>query len=357
MNKRFALGMVIYALVFLVIVSAGLWIFWDFIEAYEASRPVNTIKAYVDSLTVERLSDGSGALMDTLDANLQSREEAARLIQESASGSFSYAKKSAESTEDRQVYVLRNGRQVIGQFAISAGEPDKYGFRVWEVTEESFDFSHLLGDSVSVTVPSDFTVLVNGYALDESYIVEMDIPYSTLEEFYGQYPLPTMVTYSADSYLGSATMTVVDRKGNPIEITEETDYNLLLPECGEVERENVDELIDQFLTRYVAFTGSSSGTAGGNYNRLIRHLVPEGDLAKRLYTAIDGLHFAQSLRDTIQSIHINQYAKLSDGRYYCDVTYVVETVGKKGPVEMTYNMKVIMLKTEVGLRVEGMTRY
>ena len=357
MSKRFALGMVIYALVFLVIVSAGLWIFWDFIEAYEASRPVNAIKAYVDSLKPEDLSEGSGGLLDTLDANLQSREESARLIQESASGSFSYAKKSAESTEDRQVYVLRNGRQVIGQFAISAGEPDKYGFRIWEVTETSFDFSHLMGERVGVTVPSDFTVFVNGYALDESYIVEKDIPYSTLEEFYGEYPLPTMVTYSADSFLGSCTMTVADRKGNPIEITPDTDYNLLLPECNDSELEQVEELIDQFLTRYVAFTGSSSGTAGGNYNRLIRHLVPDGELSKRLYTAIDGLHFAQSLRDTLKSVKINQTAKLGDGRYYCDVTYVVETVGKKGPVSMTYNMKVIMLETDVGLRVEGMTRY
>lgn len=357
MNKRFVTGMLVYALVFLVIASVGLWVMWDYIEAYEYSRPVNAIKAYVDSLTPEDLSMGSADLLDTLDTHLQSREESSRLIQESAEQTFSYAKKSAESTENRQVYVLRSGRQVIGEFAITSAEPDKFGFRVWEVTEESFDFSHLLGESVSVTVPSDFTVLVNGAALDESYITAQGIPYACLEEFYGNYPLPSLVTYSADAYLGQATLEVLDREGDPIEITADTDYNLLMQECTEEEVAAIDTLAAQFLEYYVAFTGSSSGTAGGNYNRLCRYLVPEGELSKRLYTAISGLYFAQSLRDTIQETRVNQYASLGNGRYYCDITYVVETVGRKGPVQQSYNMKVIMLETDMGLRVEGMSRY
>lgn len=357
MNKRFVAGMLVYALVFLAIASAGLWVLWDYIDAYEQSRPVNAIKAYVDSVTPEDLTAGSASLLDTLDTHLQSREESCRLIQESAEQAFSYAKKSAESTEERQVYVLRSGRQVIGQFAITSGEPDRFGFRIWKVTEEAFDFSHLLGESVSVTVPSDFTVLVNGAALDESYITNKDIPYTKLEEFYGNYPLPSLVTYSADSYLGQATLEVLDRSGNPIEITGDTDYNLLLPECSDKEKEAIDEIIGLFLEHYIAFTGSSSGTAGGNYNRLIRYLVPEGELAKRLYTAISGLYFAQSLRDTIQETTVNQYASLGNGRYYCDISYVVETVGRRGPVQQSYNMKVIILETEVGLRVEGMSRY
>lgn len=349
--------MLIYALVFLIIVTGGLWFLWDFMEAYEQSRPVNAIKSYVDHLTPEDLAEGSGALLDTLDSNIQSPEESRQIIRDASTGAFSYAKKSAESSETRQVYVLRCGRQVVGQFAISAGEADKYGFRIWEVTEESFDLSHLMGESISITVPSDFTVSVNGFPLDSSYITEQDIPYSALEEFYGDYPLPTMVTYTADSFLGSYSMEVTDRNGKPVEITGETDFNSLLPACTDKELEEIDALMQEFLAKYVAFTGSSSGTAGGNYNRLVRYLVPDGTLANRLYTAIGGLYYAQSLRDTIKQTQVNQYADLGDGRYYCDITYVVETVGKKGPVEMTYNLKVIMLVTDVGLRVEGMTRY
>ncbi len=358
MNKRFALGMVIYALVFLVIASAGLWLLWDFMEAYEQSRPVNTIKAYIDSLTPEDLSDGSGALLDSLDSKIQSREEASQLIQASATGSFSYAKKSAESTENRQVYVLRNGRQVIGQFAISAGEADKYGLRVWEVTESSFDFSHLLGEKVSVTVPSDFVVSLNGHQLDEGYIVEKDIRYTTLEEFYDDHQdLPVMVTYEADNFLGAYAMEVQDREGNPTQINDETNMDSLLPACTEEEKAEMEKLMSDFLIRYVAFTGSSTGSAGANYNKLKPYLVTDGALSQRLATAISGLYYAQSLRDTIQGVKVNQQANLGNDRYFHDTTYVVETVGKKGPVSVTYNLKVILLDTEEGLRVEAMTFY
>ena len=65
----------------------------------------------------------------------------------------------------------------------------------------------------------------------------------------------------------------------------------------------------------------------------------------------------QPFVDTITGTTVNQYASLGNGRYFCDISYTVETVGKKGPVEMAYNMKVIMLETDVGLRVEAMTRY
>lgn len=357
MNKRFVLGMVIYALVFALIASAGLWLLWDFMEAYEASRPLNTIRSYVESVTPEDLCDGSEDLLKQLDSNLQTREEACQVIRQSVAQEFSYAKKSSESSEFRQVYVLRSGRQVIGSFTISAGEEDQYGLRVWELTEKSFDFSHLLGQSVSVTVPSDFTVSVNGNALDGSYITETDIPYQVLEEFSGEFPLPSMVTYSAEGFLGEASLTVADRNGNPVEITEETNYGLLLPECSDEEKVAMDELTEQFLKRYVAFTGGTSGSVSGDYSRLCRHLVPEGKLAKKLYTALEGLRYAQSVRDTIKSTAINQYARLGEGRYYCDVTYTVETVGKKGAVEMEYNMKIVMLETDVGLRVEAMSRY
>lgn len=357
MTKRFVTGMVIYALVFLLIVSVGLWVFWDFIDAYEQSRPVNVIKAYVEQVTADTMCEGSGELLDQLDSNIQSREEACQRIKESVTGDLSYAKKSAESSENRQVYVLRSGRQVVGQFAISAGEPDKYGFRIWEVTETSFDFSHLLGESLSVTVPSDFTVTVNGCQLDSGYITAQDIPYTTLEEFYGDYTLPTMVTYSADSFLGSYTMEILDRQGNPVEISETTDYNTLLPEPGYQKREQIDELMEKFLARYVAFTGSSTGSASGNYNRLRQCLVPDGELAQRLYTAIGGLYYAQSVRDTITRSTVNQYVDLGNDRYFCDMSYVVETVGRKGAVEISYNMKVILLETDEGLRVEAMTRY
>lgn len=357
MRKRFVKGMVIYAIVFLLIAAAGLSVFWKFIDAYEQSRPINSVKAYVAQVTAEDMYEGSQALLDQIDSNIQSREEACQLIQDSVTQELSYAKKSGESSDDCQVYVLRSGKQVIGEFSITAGEKDRFGFRSWTVSEESFDFSHLLSDAVSITVPSDFSVSLNGCKLDDSYITESGIPYDALEAFYDDYTLPTMVTYTADSFLGNLSFQVLDRNGQPVEITDETDRNTLLPACSEQEIARLKPFVEGFLDKYVTFSSSANDAVTMNFMQLKKYLVPNGELLQRLSTALDGLQWAQSKGDFIQNITLNQYVSLEEQRYLCDVTYIVATMGNKGTVETTNNLKLIILDTDSGLKVEAMTRY
>lgn len=357
MRKRFVIGMVVYAVVFLVIAGIGLAIFWNFIDAYEQSRPMNAVKAYVASVTEQDYYDGSEALLNQLDSNIQSRAEACGVIKASVTEPLSYAKKSGESTEDCQVYVLRSGKQVIGQFAITAGEPDKYGFRQWSVTESSFDFSHLLSERISVTVPSEYVVSVNGNTLDESYITEKDIPYTELEEFYDDYTLPTLVTYTVENFLGTLTLDTADAQGKPVTITPDTDWNDLLPVCDQSIGSEIEFLTKNFLYNYVVFTSSATGSVSYNYVQVIKYLVPNGELAKRLATAIDGLQYAQSWGDTIKEININRIIDLGEERYLCDATYIVETYAKAGLLRTENNVKLILANTEYGLRIEAMTRY
>ena len=357
MRKRFVIGMVIYAVVFLAIAGAGLAVFWDFIEAYEMSRPMNAVKAYVDSVTEEDFCEGSEELLSQLDSKIQSREEACDVICASVTEPITYAKKSGESTEDCQVYVLRSGKQVIGEFAITAGEADKFGFRVWSVTETSFDFSHLLGQRVSMTVPAEYSVRVNGAVLDDSYITASDIEYTALEEFYDDYTLPVMATYTADSFLGEMTMEALDTAGNQVLITENTDMNSLLPVCDQTVGDEISRLTKEFLYNYVAFTSGVGGSISYNYVQVIKYLVPNGELAKRLATAIDGLQYAQSWGDTIKDITINRLVDIGENRYMCDVTYVVETYAKAGLLRTENPVKLIFTETDNGLRIEAMTRY
>lgn len=357
MRKRFVIGMVIYAVVFLAIAGAGLTIFWNFIEAYEQSRPMNAVKAYVASVTEQDFCDGSEELLNQLDKHVQNKDEACKVICDSVTEPLTYAKKSGESTEDRQVYVLRSGRQVIGQFAIEAGEADKFGFRKWSVTETSFDFSHLLGESVSITVPEEYRVRINGAVLDENYITASGIEYTALEEFYDDYDLPEMVTYTASGFLGNMEMETLDPEGNLVTITEDMDMNSLLPVCDQTIGDQIDSLTRNFLYHYVVFTSGVSGSVSYNYVQVIKYLVPNGDLAKRLATAIDGLQYAQSWGDTLKDITINRMLDIGENRYMCDVTYNVETYAKVGLINTENKLKLIFTETEYGLRIEAMTRY
>ena len=92
-SRKFVKGMVIYAVVFLTIAAFGLSYFWKFIEAYELSRPKNTVNQYMDQLTAERMCSGSDDLYGQIDQNLQGREQFDRVIRDSLAEDLTCAKK------------------------------------------------------------------------------------------------------------------------------------------------------------------------------------------------------------------------------------------------------------------------
>lgn len=357
-SGKFVAGIVIYAVVFMALVGAGLGVFWKFIEAYELSRPKNTLKNYVEQLTVDEICAGANELYDSVSSGLQSPKQFRQVIADSLTGELNYAKKSSESTADRQVYVLRSGKTPIGEFAIAAGEEDSFGFRRWTVQDQSFDFSHLIGEPVSITVPSEYKVFTaDRVLLDENSITEENIHYSALEEFYGDYTLPTMTTYTADGYFGEITLQAMDPSGNIVEITPDTDMNDLLPKCSPEEEAQVETLAKEFIRLWVAFSGSTKDTSAYHYYNIKNVLSSDGVLATRLYTALDGLSYGQSSGATIQDIKLNRIVPVEGAYYMCDVTYLVQAIGRQGAVDTTSNMK-LMLSTENGiLKVKSMQRY
>lgn len=216
----------------------------------------------------------------------------------------------------------------------------------------------MIGEPVSITVPSEYEVFTeNRVLLDESFITADNIPYSALEEFYGDYTLPTMVTYTADGFFGEITLQAMDPSGNIVEITPETDMNTLLPKCSAEEAAEVEAFAKEFIKLWVAFSGSTKDTSAYHYYNIKNVLSSDGVLAGRLYTALDGLSYGQSNGATIQDIKINRIVPVEGEYYMCDITYLVQAIGKQGPVDTTSNMK-LMLSTENGvLKVKSMQRY
>lgn len=354
----FLLGMVIYAVVFLVVTFFGLRYFWDFIAAFEESRPLNTINAYMDQLTVDHICDSQTNLLKLAEDDLVSEETCRQLMLDALKDEITYAKKSSESTDTKTVYVLRSGSRIIGSVTMTATEIDKYNFARWKISEESFDLSFILTEkSYSVTVPAEFQVYVNGKLLDESYIIESGIKYTAVEKLYEDFDLPTMVTYKASVPLGECVGVVKDADGKEIVIDENTDYNVFLENCTEEEKVELKTFSDAFVNSYVQFTGNANDNAKGNYSNLMKYVVADSDLAGRMKMALDGLSYAQSKGDKVVSITINRAISLGDNRYVCDVTYEVDTTGRNGVVRTTTNAQIIVVRTENGMKAESLNIY
>ncbi len=352
----FTIFMIVYIALFVTCAYFGLNFLWDYMEAYEASRPNNTVKAYMEQLTNEHIVDQCQATIDQIDHNLQSEEECRKILLAQLEGGIRHAKKTKECTDTRLVYVLRAGTKVVGEFAIEANEPDQYGFTTWEVADESFDMSYMIGKPQTVTAPDACIVTVNGVALDESYIIEDNIPYEDIKEYYDDYELPCQVTYEAGPLLGEFQMVITDQDGNVVTFDENTDWSVYYLNCTDEELQKVDDFAELFLERYVDFTGSNKNTRHTTYNALIKHVLEGSDLAKRLKDAIAGLQFGQSKGDEIVSIVTHMHIRL-DQKYLVDLTYEVDTTGKEGVVRTTTNARLLIAETEKGLKVESIIIY
>lgn len=352
----FTVCILLYVLVVLGVVAWGMTLLWDFLDAYEQSRPYHALDAYMAKLDGEYVCDRSSGLIAEIDHGIQTEEECRQVIRDTLSGGISYAKKVSECSDTRLVYVLRSGGKVIGEMVMTPRGEGVHGFVPWAVTEESFDLSFLLTDTVSVTVPSQCSVYVNGKLLSDAYITETGIQYPELSEYYADYEPPYQVRYQAGPCLGEISLQVKDPQGGDLQIDENTDLTPFLENCSEEELSQVNAFLDTYLSRYVRFTSTSTNLEA-NYRDLVACMVPGGTLAKRMKQAMDGLQYASKTPDKLVSITLNRCVNLGGGRYLCDVTYVADISGHAGVVSKTNNIKLILLQMEDGLKAESMLSY
>lgn len=360
MNKRknsFYWKLLIYAEVFILLLCFGLIWFWNYMEAYEASRPKNIVDSYMQALTADRLIEGSADLIGSVDPKVQDKAACAQVIRDSLSGGITYAKNVSQSTQSEAVYMLLSGGKTVGKIKLAATSTDKYGFTHWAVTDESFDLSHLLREPVSITVPHDYLVYVGDVLLGQDHITEANIPYAELEEFYGAYALPYQVTYCAGPFLGDAELTVTDPSGDPAVIEDGMDMGQLLPQCDPTTQAALADFVDSYVEHYVAFTSGGNGTLYENCRKLTEYMVPGGELSKRMYDAIAGLSWVTDRGAKVSGIDIHHSIDIGNRRYLCDLTYHVNTTNFSGAVQVSSSIKLIVVQTGDGLKAEAMVTY
>ncbi len=351
-----SLCMLVYAIVFICVAYQGFSWFWDFIEAYERSRPQTTIDAYMDQLDTEQVQNGSAELIASIDHNIQSEEDCRLAIADALSGGISYARKLNECNDTTMVYMLLSGGKTIGRVTLSARAADAFGFTPWVVSDESFDMSFLIGQGASITVPEEYPVFANGTQLSSDYITESDIPYSLLEDYYEEYELPSMVTYTVAPILGTVELEVTDPNLNPVTEKAWADQEAFLSNCSDVQKKAVTDFTGEFILAYVNYTTNSGGLSRyDNYAKLSKYLVEGSSLQKRMKEALDGLMWVTSRQAEILSVSVDRCIHTLDGYYLCNITYSARSITYGGvKVDETFQIQLILTETAQGLRAETM---
>ncbi len=352
------LCMVLYAMIFLAAAGYGLEYVWDIMETYEASRTHVPIDAYMAQLDGDYIFDRSDALLAKIDPAIQSPEDCRQVIRDFVKGGITYAKKSSECTDTHQVYVLRSGGKVIGEFAIDAVGEEKYGLIPWQVTGDSFDLSFLLTGTVSVTAPHNYPVSVNGYPLTEKHVTKTNIQYKALSDFYKDYSLPYMVSYQAGPRLGAIDLQVTDPAGNPVVIGENTDLTPLLDLKTQPQRQEIEAFMGDFVLHYMYFMGNQGDRLNTNYRNLLKYVKPGSSLESRISQSRTGLIWIAYDTVTMDKMEINLCVPIGGDRYIVDVTYAATLTHHKHPTKQPQdNAKLVVVKTSKGWQVETMLSY
>ncbi len=355
-TSGFAIGLLVYGVVLLVVVAVGLMFFYLFIDAYEQTRPATVAQAYLDSLTADRVIEREPVFFSyTLDNRLQSEGEARAFVQTLLREDLHFAR-DYSSQEEGYSYVLESGETPIGRFTLTETGETQLGFACLAVSQESFDLTPYVRQ-VEITVPTDYKVECNGIDLAWRYVEKSRVPYDLLNEFYDDgYKLPWLVTYQTGKVLGEPELLVTDGEGNPV-TGEALSEDAFTDNCSIAEKEEIWEFVYEYITRYVRYLSGTQLVAMAGYSQVASMVVEGSDLQQRLLSAVGGLGFASSKSDEIQSIEINRMMNVGNGYYVCDVTYLVKTLGQADYVTTTNNSKLVMVETDYGLRATSQASY
>lgn len=369
--------LMLYTLVLIAAACYGLTLVWNYAENYEKARPDNTMNAYIDNLSRNLWNEGVAETIAAMPHEVQTDEECEELVKAMLNDELSYSRLPGGSEGDSTVsYNLLCGGNVFGKVTLIRDpnvEARKSSLNIpligdvlseqppWIVSDEEFDFNGLYS-SVSVTVPEAYSVSLNGVKLGEEYIVERDIPYDVLKDYYSQYPaLPKKVTYKFDNVFGHLSPVVYNEKGEETVIDETKDDSQFIKPVDEAIMGRLSEFAVPFADAYLSFSAAVADPMY-SYSKLMPYIQLGGDLDLRLKQAMDGTgNWGHTTSYRFESGQLNRATDVGDGYYILEISAVTTTTfpnhGENGVVTDNNGLTVIVHDTDEGIRAVAVERY
>lgn len=332
--------------------------------ARENARSELTVEAYIDGLSGEYIAGQLEGLYAQADPALESREDFLALIEAELADGIGY--KVSFTSAQKRSYALylktpeADGRcRQIGEVTLEPVGTPSYGYTPWAVTGEHFDMEYLLTPARELTVPEGWGLWVDGKLLGAEYITQAGIGYPALAPLADMTPapeLPGLVTYRFGPLLGDAAIQLLDPAGNPVSIPEDENRDAYLPQCPAEEKAQIESLVGGYMESFVIL-GSTKWDRDANFKAVQAYIVLGGALEQRLDNMRGGAQWADSYPDELVSLSFNRIVPLGDGRFVCDISYVVNVVGAKESSLETTHCQLLLVPVDGALKIESTVNY
>ena len=352
-RRKGLLGKFIYTLLLLAFMAALSYVAYtwllrvnDYAEQYELSRPSKAVDSYLETLNRDRWNDGVARAIQRMPHEAQTDEEIKAFVQDKLTAGVTAVRKSGLTETGSQSYSLRCNNREIGSMTIVEDQSYQgkvnleqqpwllvkkllpgileWGLKPWVVASDEFDFTNLY-NSVEITVPSSYSVYINGRPLGEEYIVERDIHYDVYEPYYNDLPiLPTKVTYRFDNAIGAVQPQIRDEDGNEVQIDPTRGDIQFIKPVDEETQARLMNLMQPFTEKYLIFRSGATDSMTA-LNNLKPYIIPGSDIDKRAQNALDGLSWAHTSSFKMSDYKFNGILPLANGVYVCNVTATTDT--------------------------------
>ena len=366
---------IVYVIFLLIVVMAILGKTWKFAVDYEAALPEPVIKAYIAELNENKYNEALGETIASMQHDVQSDEQVAEAVKYLLNGEITYSRAGGSDGDNSIKYDLVCGTNKFGDVELvrddNAGKDAnfvvpvfKWGFdlRPWKIGQQNFYLDGLYS-SAGITVPETYTVKVNDITLDESYIVQRDIPYDVLEKYYDDYPgLPTKVSYRLDDFIGHMDMKVYDEHGNEVNIDDSKDDWQYIEQPSDEEMASLGAYVSDFADKYLYFS-SGVGNPNGAYAALKPFIVEGSDLDQHLKAAL--ANYAEGWLNTnsyqFNGATVNSAMNVGAGYYLLDVTAETTVTfpnkGENGVVHDAIGLNMVVHSDGSSYKVISVTTY
>lgn len=336
-------GYTVFLLLWTVLLlAAGLWGLYklnDFLIVYEQCE-LAPVKARFEE------SYGEGNLVDavldsyvaSLNGNIHSREEYSELIRSQLRGSMQLEKLGAESNSSRAVYRIAVNGTVVGRVVFEKTVPMPYGLFAWCCSSESYSFDYLFSTE-SIEAPSDYAVYVNGYALDETFVVSKRPVegYSNVERYLGG-SVRELYTYSV-SAMGGQSFSVTDEFGREVPLQDLT-AERFMQNCTPQQRSDLESLGRSFIELYTNY--STGLNYYYYYNQLMAICVPGSDISIRLTDSLEGYEYSMRRPAEIKAFDIYRVSAVNGSEFTVDVRYTVDANAYTEIIRTDYDVRLLI---------------
>lgn len=332
-NKGFRIFLLVYSLILIMIIGAGLFYVWDLLIDYEASIPdVNMEKHLADfNETSIRTLYGRFPLELEEFENLEAVEN--QICQSVADAELSYRKQAGTYTNSSPVYEVLAGENVIATASFTENGKNNHGFSVWELSDVSFTGYGLEFFDVTVKTPLDAVIFVNGRLIDEAYRTSEETV--TLAKNISEYvqEVPGYKIYTIEHL---ANVPEIEVNGNRMCKAVSEDYTVFY------DFDTDEELKSQVSERITAMT-REFGTYiinKGSLPRLQSYMVGKAREYVSNIPAVWAYLVGEEYNYTFSNETIENFVRYSEDCFSCEAGYTL-TVTYRETRSISYDTKLI----------------